>query len=121
MYSGRRFDADKIILRNQNTFNEFNVNIKNTVTDSRNVFIRCFKQLGASKRFISALEDMFNYKVDYEDPSTNPLFNEEPYGPWATTEDEIKEGAWDNMVDLSRRLDKLAKKEKLYDKMVKKY
>ena len=95
----------------------------NFSSDDRTKFINLFKKLKASKKFLDELDDMFNYKVDYEDPRTNPGFGSS-FG-WGSGqddymgEDEIQEGAWENMSHSASLLDKMARKEKIYDKLAK--
>jgi len=92
----------------------------NWSSDDRDAFMKLFRKLGASKKFLNSLHDMFNYLVDYEDPRTNPITRYDSfYGDDDETEDDIKEGAWDNMVYQSKDLEILAKKEKLYEKLAK--
>jgi len=85
----------------------------------RRQFINYFNSLGASRKFINELENMFNYKADYEDPRTNPISRYDAFYPEEEimSEEDIKEGAWDNMRHQAKVLDKIAKRENLYQRM----
>lgn len=85
----------------------------NWAVDDENKFIRYFKKLRASTSFISILKVMFVDKGTYD--ARPGAFS----GMYDWEREDMKEGAWENMCHTARQLEKLAKKEKLYDKMKK--
>ena len=85
----------------------------NWSSDDRDAFKSLFIKLGASKKFLSGIDNMFNYLVDYEDPRTSINYKFTDY------DEEISEGAWENMVAQASSLDSQARKEKLYEKLAK--
>jgi len=79
----------------------------NWTSDSVDDWVDLFIKLGANDYFINKLADMFEFKSDYESSSDD--------------DSGFSNSAWEEMIYVSKILDKELEKQKLDKKLIKRY
>lgn len=111
-------DIDKEIIRSVLNNGFFTI-AHNWKSDDKEKFIKVFTELKANKEFLDKLEEMFNKlgvyeEDDFEDEYSDETGEEDDY----LAEDQSSD-LWEEMGDISKDLDKIAKQSGLIKRMAK--